>query len=171
VEIDTEYQELVDEIDRLSGSTTFNARELLAGTASTVDFQVGIDTTSDDGLSVGFGGVSASGLGVGSTLLTGTDATNANAAITALDTALDTMGSKRARFGAAVSRLGFALSNGQGMRSNLEASVAAIREVDLAEETTMTARYQILLEAGAAALASAQGIRSQIVRGLLGIER
>jgi len=169
-DIDTEYQELLDEIDRLAGSTTYNDRELLAGTASTVDFRVGVDTTTDDVLSVGFGGVSASGLGVGTTLLTGTNATNATAAITAIDTALGTMGTKRARFGAAISRLGFALSNGQGMRSRLEASVAAIREVDLAEETTMAARYQILLEAGASALASAQGIRSQIVRALLGID-
>lgn len=169
-EIDAEYQELVDEIDRLAGSTTFNERELLAGTATTVEFRVGVDTTADDELAVGFGGVSASGLGVGATLVTGTNSTNADAAITAIDTALGTMGTKRALFGAAVSRLGFALSNGQSMGDRLQASAAAIREVDIAEETANAARYQVLLEAGAAALASTQGIRSQIVRMLLGID-
>ncbi|MEM9695407.1 MAG: flagellin FliC, partial [Myxococcota bacterium] len=42
--LDTEFQALSSEIDRLAETTEFNGRELLAGTTSTISFQVGIGT-------------------------------------------------------------------------------------------------------------------------------
>ena len=86
--IDVEYQELVSEIDRVSNTTEFNGTELLSGAAANIDFQVGIGTSADDRITVGFGGVDTTTLGVAATSVTGADATNAQAAITALDLSL-----------------------------------------------------------------------------------
>lgn len=153
--IDVEYQELVSEIDRVSNTTEFNGTELLSGAAANIDFQVGIGTTADDRITVGFGGVDTTTLGVAATSVTGADATNAQAAITALDTALDTVSSRRASFGAANNRLQVAVSSNQTIRTNLEAANSRIRDVDVAEETSKMARSQVLQQAGTSVLAQA----------------
>ena len=153
--IDVEYQELVSEIDRVSNTTEFNGTELLSGAAANIDFQVGIGTSADDRITVGFGGVDTTTLGVAATSVTGADATNAQAAITALDTALDTVSSRRASFGAANNRLQVAVSSNQTIRTNLEAANSRIRDVDVAEETSKMARSQDLQQAGTSVLAQA----------------
>ena len=63
--LDTEFQLLALEIDRLSESTQFNGIDLLGGKDSRIDYQVGIDTTSFDIISVDFGGLSTRSLGIG----------------------------------------------------------------------------------------------------------
>ena len=79
--LDTEFQSLKSEITRLSDTTEFNGQELLSGTASSITFQVGINTTSSDTISVNFGGVTVSSLGLSGTSLAGAGATNASTAI------------------------------------------------------------------------------------------
>lgn len=154
--IDTEFQLLRSEIDRLANSTDYNGIELLGGAAGDVDFQVGITTTSDDVISVSFGGISTTSLGLtGAISVTGSDATNANAAIDALDAALTSISTSRAEFGAATNRLQVALTSAQTIRTNLEAANSSIRDVDVAEETSMLARSQVLLQAGTSVLAQA----------------
>jgi flagellin len=153
--IDTEFQLLKDEIDRLADSTQFNGIDLLGGTSADIDFQVGIGTTTADTISVGFGGISSSGLGLDSISVDGSTATNAQDAIDALDTALTTVSTNRAEFGAASNRLSIALTSAQTIRTNLEAANSSIRDVDVAEETSMLARSQVLLQAGTSVLAQA----------------
>jgi flagellin len=153
--IDTEFQQLTSEIDRVANTTEFNGTELLSGAATTVDFQVGIGTSADDRISVNFGGLDASTLGIGASSVTGATSANAQTAITAIDSALDTVSSSRATFGAATNRLQVAVSNTQTIRTNLEAANSRIRDVDVAEETSSMARSQVLQQAGAAMLAQA----------------
>ena len=153
--IDTEFQLMKDEIDRVSGSTQFNGVDLLSGTAAAVAFQVGIGTTSNDTISVSFGGVSVSALGLSGISVSGSAATAATAAINAVDTALTSVSTTRARFGAAQNRLGIAVTNSQTIRTNLEAANSAIRDVDVAEETSVLARTQVLLQAGTSVLSQA----------------
>jgi flagellin len=153
--IDTEFQLLKDEIDRLAAATTYNSKDLLAGTAVSITFQVGITTTSYDTISVGFGGMSISGLGLSGVNVAGSSASASNSAIDALDVALGSVSNIRARFGAAVNRLQVAIANTQTIRTNLEAANSAIRDVDIAEETSQLARSQVLLQAGASVMSQA----------------
>jgi len=153
--IDTEFQLMKDEIDRVSGSTQFNGVDLLSGSATGIAFQVGIGTTSNDTISVSFGGVSVSSLGLSGINVSGSSATAATAAINAVDTALTSVSTTRARFGAAQNRLGIAVTNSQTIRTNLEAANSAIRDVDVAEETSVLARTQVLLQAGTSVLSQA----------------
>lgn len=153
--LDTEFQLLKDEITRLTETTEFNGKELLAGAATSISFQVGINTTTYDTISVDFGGVSVSSLGLSGTSISGATAANAQTAITALDGALQSVSTTRAKFGAATNRLNHAVSNSQTIRTNLSAANSAIRDVDVAEETAALARSQVLLQAGTSVLAQA----------------
>jgi len=153
--IDTEFQQMKDEIDRVANSTMFNGVDLLAGTAASINFQVGIGTTSNDTISVGFGGVSVSNLGLDSISVGGSTSTNATAAIDAVDAALTSVSTSRATFGAVQNRLAIAVTNSQTIRTNLEAANSAIRDVDVAEETSVLARTQVLLQAGTSVLSQA----------------
>ncbi|MFP6683092.1 MAG: flagellin, partial [Polyangiaceae bacterium] len=153
--IDTEFQQLKSEIGRLAETTQFNNKELLAGTAADIVFQVGINTTSFDTISVSFGGIDVSSLGLSGVGVGGAASTNATAAINALDAALTTVSTKRATLGASTNRLSEAIANAQTMRTNLSAANSSIRDVDIASETSQLARSQVLMQAGTSVLAQA----------------
>jgi flagellin len=153
--LDTEFQQLKDEIDRLANTTEFNATTLLGGTALSLDFQVGIGTTSDDVISLVFGGVSSSALGLSNVSISGSNGATASSALDSVDTALTSVLSSRATFGAIANRLLIAISSVQTIRTSLEAANSAIRDVDIAEETSQLARSQVLLQAGASVLSQA----------------
>lgn len=153
--IDTEFGLMKEEIDRLANSTKFNSIDLLGGAATTIAFQVGISTTSSDTISVSFGAISASNLGLSGITVAGSTATNSTAAITALDSALTQVSTNRARFGAAANRLSIAVTSSQTIRTNLEAANSSIRDVDVAEETSLLSRSQVLLQAGTSVLSQA----------------
>jgi flagellin len=145
-DVNTKFSALQEEIDRLAESTEFNGIELLAGTVNSVNFQVGINTTSSDTIGVSFGGISLSSLGLSGASVGGASSANATAAITAIDAALTTVSTSRATFGAAMNRLGIAAANSQTMRANLEAANSVMRDVDVAQEAAVLARSQVLLQ-------------------------
>ncbi|MEZ4440200.1 MAG: flagellin [Polyangiaceae bacterium] len=153
--IDVEFQDLLEEIDRVANVTEFNGQELLAGPVTTIDFQVGIFTTTSDTISVDFGGVDTAGLGVAGTNVTGPDGTNSQAAMNAIDAALDGISARRAEFGAATNRFQTTISNLQTSRNNIEAANGVIRDVDVAYESAQLARGNVLQQAGTAILAQA----------------
>jgi len=153
--IDTEFTNLKEEITRLAETTEFNGKELLAGTTGDINFQVGINVTTHDTIAVSFGGVSLSSLSLSGVSVGGATSSNATTAITAIDTALATVSERRAEFGAASNRLSIAAANSTTMRTNLEAANSVIRDVDVASETAVLARSQVLLQAGSSILAQA----------------
>ena len=69
--------------------------------------------------------------------------------------AIENVASLRAQNGGSMSRLDFAMSNLDRTRANLEASYGQIMDVDIAEESTRLAKYQILVQASASMLAQA----------------
>ena len=151
--LNTEFTSLRSEIDRISNVTKFNGISLLSGAAANVDFQVGIGTSASDKVTVSFGGVTATTLGVN---LSAVDTVaNAQTAITSIDSAISTLSTSREGFGAAVNRLQKSVSSIQTMRTNLSAAHSRIKDVDVAEETSAMARSQVLSQAGAAVLTQA----------------
>jgi flagellin len=153
--IDTEFTALKAEIDRIGQSTQFNGISLLSGASNTVTFQVGIQNTAADQLNVVFGGVDLTSLGLNATSVGGATATNAQAALGAIDGALTALSTRRADFGAALNRMQTTVSNLQSMRTNLSAASSRIRDVDVAEETSSMAKKQVLTQAAAAVLSQA----------------
>lgn len=153
--LDTEFQSLRSEITRIADSTVFNGRQLLGGAATTITFQVGIQNTTSDRIDVGFGGVDLTALGIAATNVSGATAANSQAAITSLDTAISTVSSRRALFGASMNRMSSTVSNLQSMRSNMSAAHSRIADVDVADETASMARNQVLSQAAVSVLAQA----------------
>lgn len=153
--IDTEFTALKDEMTRIVDATKFNGKDLLGGVATPIDFQVGIDNTASDRLTVGFGGVSIATLGLTATNVAGATAANAQTAIADVDAAISAIASRRADFGASLNRMQVTVTNLQSMRTNLSAAHSRIRDVDIADESAMLAQKQVLMQAGTAILAQA----------------
>ena len=153
--MNTEFASLKDEIGRMVESTQFNGKGLLSGPAVSIDFQVGINNTNADKISVSFGNMTTASLGIDNSSVDGADATNALASISAVDAAIASVSAKRADFGAVMNRLQLTVANTQSMKTNLSAANSRIRDVDVAEETASMARSQVLSQAGVSVLSQA----------------
>jgi flagellin len=134
-------------------------------TASSVDFQVGINTAANNRITLTFGGFDLGSLLTTTSTLAGT-AGNSRGTITAVDNALQLISTSRARYGAAMNRLDVTTSNLETIRTNTSAADSRIRDVDVAEETSKMSRNQVLTQAGAAVLAQANQL-PQIALSLL----
>lgn len=165
--MNTEFTSLRDEIDRMVQSTKFNGKDLLSGPTVAIDFQVGINNTAADKISVDFGNMTIAALGIDNSGVDGADATNSLASITSVDAAIANVSARRADYGAVMNRLQLTVANTQSMRTNLSAANSRIRDVDVAEETAAMARSQVLSQAGVSVLSQAnQG--PQLALKLLG---
>ena len=107
------------------------------------------------------------GNGTASNDLAGLDITSvANAAITALDFALDKTNSHLATLGSVVNRLEYAADNLSNISQNTSASQSRVLDADYAVVTTELARTQIIQQAATAMLSQANQY-SQSVLSLL----
>ena len=160
---DTEFQALSAEIDRVSDQTTFNGIQLLDGTVASLDIQVGIN--ANETITITNEDVSTTTLAINAEdVLT---ITGANAAITALDTAINTINTARGNLGASQNRMQSALSSIMSAREYLSAAESRIRDVDVASETADLTRNSILQQAAASVLAQAN-MQPQLALSLLG---
>ena len=160
--IDTEFQALDDEINRIAGSTEFNGVGLL-DTSGTVAIQVGLD--SGETISVTTEDVTSTALAIGS--LDTTSAANASTALAALDTAIDSVATARGNLGSSVNRLNSTYRSIQNTREGLSAAESRIRDVDVAQETADLTRNSILQQASVSILAQANQ-QPQLALSLLG---
>ena len=92
----------------------------------------------------------------------------ANDALKILDSALSSVNSQRASFGALQSRFETAVSNLESTSENLSASRSRIQDTDFASETAKLTRGQILQQAGTAMLAQANSLPNGVLSLLRG---
>jgi flagellin len=88
----------------------------------------------------------------------------ATAAVATIQTAIQNLATIRANNGAEQSRLTFAGDMLAVNKTNLEAANSRIIDVDVADESTKLARYNILQQAGTAMLAQANQATQSILR-------
>jgi flagellin len=163
--LNTEFQQLKSEIDRIQDSTSYDGTDLIGATSNGITFQVGISSDATDRIAVTFGGLGMTTLLAATNVLTGT-AGFARNAIDGIDAALEDVSTTRARFGAVMNRFETTISNIQTVRTNLAAANSRIRDVDVAEESAALSRSQVLSQAAAAVLAQANQA-PQLALGLL----
>ncbi|MFM7213277.1 MAG: flagellin, partial [Verrucomicrobiota bacterium] len=84
-----------------------------------------------------------------------TSAANAEDALDLIKESIDTLAQARASLGAVQSRLNFTNEQLTITKENLSAAISRISDVDVAEEATSYARYQILVQSGTSMLAQA----------------
>jgi len=153
--LNAEFSDLVNEINRIARSTTFNGVYLLDGSITSVTFQVGTGTTSGvDSINVDLTNTLATTLGLGSTVSIGSGA-NIGSAMEAIDLAIDRVSGIRGEFGAVQNRLQTTISNLGIQHENLSAAESRIRDADIAQETATMTKHTILQQAAIAILGQA----------------
>lgn len=153
---DIEFQQLKEEIDRISKSAEFNGINLLDGSGAMLEFQVGIhndpvlDRLRYDGTKAN---TTLASLGlVGETV---GSKEGAQVTLQKLDDALVQINGVRAELGATQNRLSSTINNLAISDENLSAAKSRIRDVDVAAETADLARNNILVQAGTSVLSQA----------------
>ncbi|MBN9375689.1 MAG: flagellin [Cellulomonas sp.] len=166
-DIQTEADGLTSELTRISSATKFNGKVLLDGSAGTMNFQVGADSSASSTISVDLSGadVSASGLAVNA--LKFDSNTDAQTSLTSIQTAIQTVSTARANLGASQNRLQHTINSVNVTVENLTASKSQIQDTDMASEMVNFTRNQILSQAGTAMLAQANSMPQSILK-LLG---
>ena len=153
---DIEFQQLKEEIDRISKSSEFNGIQLLDGTGGMLEFQVGVhndpilDRLRYDGTKANTTLVS---LGLSAEAVSTKE--GAQTTLAKLDDALVQINGVRAELGATQNRLSSTINNLAVSDENLSAAKSRIRDVDVAAETADLARNNILVQAGTSVLSQA----------------
>lgn len=164
--LDTQYQALLTEIDRVSASVNFNGVNVLNGGSLTI--QVGAGNTTNDQISIALTNTSGGSAGLN---IAGTDLTsNANAltAIGSLTAAIATLTTGLAELGAEQVNLQAAIQSNNAYATNLAASASSIMDADFAVESSNLAKYQVLNQSGVAMLAQANSVPSYVLQLLRG---
>ncbi|MBI6683636.1 flagellin domain-containing protein [Pseudomonas viridiflava] len=168
--LNKEFTAMSSELTRISKSTNLNGKNLLDGSASTMTFQVGANTGTSNQITLTLSAsFDANTLGVGSAIsIVGSDSaaaeTNFSAAITAIDSALQTISSSRADLGAAQNRLTTTISNLQNINENASAALGRLQDTDFAAETAQLTKQQTLQQASTSILSQANQLPSAVLK-------
>ena len=167
-----EYGALVDEIQRISNTTSWNGVPLLSGQdavgdqsmftihvgagdgtkANTDQIRIGVESMKINVEDLGLGREAEIG-----PMNAGDDFTRETAAakLTVIDNAIQTINTNRSYIGAQQSRLSSTVNNLGVQIENLKSANSRIRDVDFAEETANLTQSKILQQAGASVLTQA----------------
>lgn len=163
-----EYQQIINELDRITKVTEYNGTKLLDGSGGQYDIQVGVrndpfnDRITFDSSKAN---ASVSNLGIGGLDVLSKE--GARNSLMAVDSALSTVAGQRANLGAIQNRLTSTIQNLQIAGENLSAANSRILDADYAKELSENARLNILNNAGISALA-ATNQKNNLVMKLLG---
>jgi flagellin len=154
----TEFQQLKECILN-AAVKDFNGVGLFSGAPLKVTIDSEGNSFDMDGidLTATFGAATA----LATSISTAVDAADAVGFVTG---AITRLASNRAFIGAYQSRLNFTAEQLQVNRENLAAASSRIQDVDVAEESTQYARFQILVQSGTAMLAQANAMPQSALR-------
>lgn len=166
--MDTEFQGLSSEINRIATVTTWNGMTLF-DSAKTFDYHVGFASSTDNKISVTTTKLANDDFGATGTDLSALAVDTKAHALTALDdldTAINDLNSARAEMGGYVNRLNFTVDNLTNISTHLSESRSRIEDADYAQASSDLAKHQVIQQAATAMLAQANQ-QPQIVLALL----
>ncbi len=151
-------------------NTAFNAIATHATAAITLagstqldlSFKLGTGIESNDSLDFTLDAINTSSLGLSAQSVDTSG--NADAALQAVNTAIDTLNSFRSNVGAAQNRLEFASANLNVSIENAEAARSTLLDLDIASEMSNFTSKQILMQSGVAMLAQANQLPQNLLR-------
>jgi len=157
--LNTEYQQLASEINRVISATNFNGKQLLNGDfASGINFQVGATSTGESQIKI-----TIAALSIAAGDITGSTGDAAISALGTLDGLIDTINNNRASLGAIQNRFEGVLTQLSAAHENTEAARSRIMDADYASETAKLARSQVLQQAGVAMLSQANALPQNVL--------
>jgi flagellin len=153
--LDIEFQQLIEESDRIAHSTRLGRRQLLVGSNEEFEFFLGTGSDSKTDIvnyrldaDTRSSSLGLTGMGVA-------DRSEAREVLQGLDESLQTLANARAGFGAIQGRLEIAGNHLDVQRESVASARSRISDADLAIESTELAQAQILQDIGVAVLAQA----------------
>jgi len=175
--LNTEFQQLKEEIKRISETHEWNGFQILRGKDGAnadklnLNFQVG--PNSNQVITIDLPNFGANGdITDGVTSLAADSkidtVANANTAIAAITMALDKVSNTRSLMGAVMNRLEHVMDNLTNVSMNAEASRSQIQDADYASASTELARTQIMQQAATAILAQANTSQQTVLKLLQG---
>ena len=148
---DDEFTQLQSELKSLS-SETFNGVNLFG--ASSISVDATDDLSSTGAISITAQNLADTSAGLGALTASGVTSLG-SITLSDITTALQNVATMRANNGAEQSRLNFASSLLSNNQTNLRAAISSISDVDVAQETTNLAKWNVLVQAGTSMLTQA----------------
>ncbi|MDH5669581.1 MAG: flagellin [Nitrospira sp.] len=157
--IDQEFVALRSEIDRIAQVTEFNGQALTSGTTISFSIAIGFRSGAGNTLDLALNDITTSSLGL-STVNVSTSA-NATSALANIDNAISAIATARAEYGSIQNRFEATIANLMVTSENLTAAESRIRDADIAYETSVFTKNQILVQTGISVLAQANTLPQQ----------
>lgn len=162
---DLEYQQLKDEMQRISETTKYNGVGLLDGSGEKLEFQIGSGNNEfqdriaydPSDINAGLDSLEMGGEAVASK-------SGAQESLVKVDDAINKVSGQRAMLGALQNRLITTSSNLQTSVENMSSANSRIRDVDYAEATAKKTQQNIMKQAGVSVLSQANAAPQQALR-------
>lgn len=165
---DLEYQNLKQEMERISQVTEFNGKKLLNGSSDKFDFQIGINNDDfQDRIKYDAQRQNSTLSSLGVEELSVGSKESSQASLAKIDMAIQNVSGQRADLGAIQNRLTSTVNNLQSTSENLSAANSRIRDTDFAAESARNTKMNILTSAGTSVLSQANS-QGQAALKLLG---
>ncbi len=163
--INTEYQQIMQEIDRVVDTTNYKGEKLFSQDGSVnKDVYVG-DTQVQSNINVSIGG--PAGAGTAAMGLSGTDLSTAEGARDALSSiqgAVQNVSQMRGALGAQQNRLGNAIGVIQIQSQNILAAESSIMDANMANEVSNLTKFRILAQSGMASVAQSNATNQMVLQ-------
>jgi len=168
--LNTEFSDLVDEMDRIASVVEYNGIQLLDGTAGSAGnglmvFQVGTRDSANDRIDISLDAQDSTTLGVNADTIS--SQADAQSAITAIDSALEILSTDRATIGSTINTLNVAVDGLASSIENYGTAMSQIKDTDMADESSAFSKSNVLQQAGVAMLSQANQTPNLVMR-LLG---
>ncbi len=157
--IKKEVDALTSELNRISSTTQFNTMNLLDGTFTGKNLQVG--ALNGQTIAISIGSMSAATLGVDS--LEVDDNTNAGQSMSKIQAAISKVSTQRSALGALQNRLEHTVKNLDTTAENTQAAESRIRDTDMANQMVEYSKNSILQQAGQSMLAQANSANQGVL--------
>ena len=157
--LEAEVTQLQTEIKRVGSTTQFNKMNILDGTFTAKNLQVGANANQTISVSISaLSGVTSEALA------THVSGAAAQSAITSIQSSITKLSTLRSKLGAIQNRLEHTVANLDNISENTQSAESRIRDTDMAEEMVQYSKNNILQQAGQSMLAQAnqanQGVLS-----------
>lgn len=141
--INEEAGQLLSDINRVSGSTTFNEMHVLEN--GSADIQSGTDNTGSNRVEISMKSMDADTLGVGGIDLT--TAEGSRAALKPISDAIKSLQDQRSGLGAQYNRMSSTSRNLANVHENTTAAYSRVKDTDMASEMMKLRKNQLLSKA------------------------
>ena len=159
--IQEEINALTSEIDRIQSTTQFNTQNLLDGSFTGKNLQVG--ALKGQKISITISKMNAGKLGVSKVKVS--SFASAGSGMSSIQKAIEKVSTQRSKLGALQNRLEHTVANLDNIAENTQTAESRIRDTDMAEEMVNYSKNNILAQAGQSMLAQA----NQSTQGVLSL--